>query len=362
MAALRDVIVVGGGPAGLALALAAARRGLDVLLLERGTLPADKACGEGLLPPGVEALERLGVKGLLDAAAWTPLRAVRWVDGELAVELRLRAPGGMGVRRTALSAALAAGARAAGAEVREGWRVSTHRRAGDHVEVKGPQGAERGRLLVAADGIGSAIRRREGLELPSEGAPRFGLRRHLALAPWSEAVEVHFGDGVEAYVTPTGPHRVCLAFLVEVGARGPYRDLLARFPPLEERFAGAPFDSPPAGAGPLARTAQARALDRLVLLGDAAGYVDAITGEGLSLALCGAIELAHALPEALAGGAQRAAFTGWERVEARRFARYATAARFVLGLARRPGARRAALGFLARHPRLGASLVGAAIG
>jgi len=362
MAALRDVIVVGGGPAGLATALAAARKDLDVLLLERGALPADKACGEGLLPLGVEALGRLEVTPLLDASARTALRALRWVDGELCLDLPLPGPGGLGVRRTALSAALAAAARAAGVEVREGWSVSAHRRAADHVEVRGPEGAERGRLLVAADGLTSAIRRREGLELPPGGAPRFGLRRHFALPPWVDAVEVHFGDGVEAYVTPVGPHRVCVAFLVEEAARAPYRQLLARFPALQERLDGAELDSPPAGAGPLARSARARVLDRLVLAGDAGGYVDAITGEGLSLALRGAIELARVLPRALARGASQQALAGWERGEARRFGRYAATARFVLGLARRPSARRATMSFLSRHPRLGARLLGAAIG
>ncbi len=359
---LRDVVVVGAGPAGLAAAAVAAGRGLDVLVLDRRALPADKACGEGLLPAGVRALDALGARELLDASSVAPVRAVRWVDGEIVAEARLPAPGGLGVRRTALSAALLARALAAGAEVRDRAPVRGHRRCAGHVEVDLEGGVERARVLVAADGLASPIRRREGLDAPAPGPPRFGLRRHFACAPWSDAVEVHFADGVEAYVTPAGPGRVGVAFLYERAARDGYGALLARFPELARRLAGAEHDSTPAGVGPLARQARARALDRLALLGDASGYVDAITGEGLSLALQGALALGRALPDAVAAGAPRGSFSAWEREEARRFASYALSTRLVLGLARRPSARRDALGFLARHPRLFARLVALAVG
>lgn len=359
---LRDVIVVGGGPAGLAAAAAAASRGLDVLVLERRALPADKACGEGLLPAGVRALEELGVRDLLEPSDVAPVRAVRWVDGPLAAQARLPAPGGLGIRRTSLSAALLARARAAGAEVRDRAGVRAHRRRSGDVEVNVESGAERARLLVAADGLSSPVRRREGLDVPVAGPARFGLRRHFACAPWTDAVEVHFSDGVEAYVTPAGPARVGIAFLCERRAREAYGALLARFPELAGRVAGAAYDSALAGAGPLARAARARSLDRLVLLGDAGGYVDAITGEGLSLALQGAVALGSALPDALAAGATKESLSDWERAEARRFALYAVTTRLVLGLARRPDARRACLAFLARHPWLFARLLGLAVG
>ncbi len=362
MARLRDVVVVGGGPAGLAVAIAAALRGLDVLLLERGAFPIDKACGEGLLPAGVRALEALGARSLLAPDASCPLRAIRWIDGEVAAEASLPAPGGLGIRRTALSEALVARARSAGAEVREGAAVLGHRCLPGEVEVELEGGLVRARLLVAADGLASAVRGRAGLDQPVRGAPRFGLRRHFACRPWSDAVEVHFGDGVEAYLTPAGAERVGVAFLCEGAARRPFPELLAHFPALAERLAGASFDSRPAGAGPLRRAARGRALDRLVLVGDAAGYHDAITGEGVSLALSGALALGEALPDALAAGAPRAAFAGWARGEALRFARYAATAQLVLGLARRPGTRRRVLGLLARQPALFSRLVESAVG
>jgi len=361
VARLHDLVIVGGGPAGLAVAIVAARRGLDVVLLERGAFPVDKACGEGLLPGGVRALEALGARSLLDPAAFSPLRAIRWIDGEVVAEARLPAPGGLGIRRTALSAALLARARAAGANVRERAAVLGHRHLAGEVEVETEDGLVHARLLVAADGLASAIRAREGLDRSVGGPPRFGLRRHFACPPWSDAVEVHFGGRVEAYITPAGPGRVGVAFLCEGSARRPFSELLAHFPALADRLAGVVFDSPPAGAGPLRRAARGRALDRLVLVGDAAGYHDAITGEGVSLALSGALALGEALPDALAAGAGRASFAGWSRGEAFRFARYAATARLVLGLARRPRTRRRVLGLLARQPALFSRLVEAAV-
>ena len=359
----RDLVVVGGGPAGLAAAAAAAARGLGVLLLERGSLPADKACGEGLLPAGVRALEALGALALLPPEERAPLRAIRWIDASGATaEARFPGEGGLGVRRTALSAALLARARAAGVEVRERTPAVSHRRGPSGVEVATPSAVERAALLVAADGLSSPIRVREGLDRPVGGVQRFGVRRHFGVAPWTDAVEVWFGEGLEAYVTPCGPRRVGVALLHEASARSSFGEMLERFPALRARLGRAPFESAQAGAGPLQREASARVRDRLVLLGDAAGYVDAITGEGLTLALESALELGQALPDALARGAGEAALAPWARATGRRFRGYAAQTRFVLGLARRPEARRRVLSAAARHPRALSRLVSWAVG
>jgi flavin-dependent dehydrogenase len=361
---VRDVIVIGGGPAGLAAAAAVAARGLDALLLERQRLPVDKACGEGLLPGGVRALEALGASRHLDPDGWSRLRAIRWIqeDGS-AAEARLPAPGGMGIRRLALSAALAARAREAGAEVRDGAPVESHRRDADGMTVVMASGEElRARLLVAADGLASPVREREGLSRPPRSPRRFGLRRHFSLAPWTDAVEVHFTRGVEAYVTPVGPRRVGLAFLFEDGTEPRLEGLLARFPALASRLAGAPFDSSLAGAGPLGRDSSARVRDRLLLAGDAGGYVDAITGEGVSLALEEAVLLGNLLPDALRRGATREALLPWARAVRVRHRRHAAVTRLVLGMARRPLLRRTAVGWMGRVPRVFDALVAGAVG
>jgi flavin-dependent dehydrogenase len=145
--------------------------------------------------------------------------------------------------------------------------------------------------------------------------------------------------------------------LFEEGAREPHDRLLARFPALAARLEGAPPDSAVAGMGPLARAATARVRGRVVLLGDAAGYVDALTGEGLSLAL----EAALALPAALRRGAGEAALVAFDLDAARRYTRYEAVARFALGVARRPELRRAVLRAGARHPGALARLVGWAV-
>lgn len=345
MSGLHDAVVVGGGPAGLAFACAAAARGLDVVVLERREGALDKACGEGLLPAGRRALEALGAAALVDPAGRWPIEELRWIDDDGAsVAARLLGGGGLGIRRTALSAALRARAAALGAEVRTGAQVIAHRRGGDRIAAALAGGGEvAGRVLVAADGLASSVRRREGLDRPVSAALRFGLRRHFAIAPWGRAVEVHFARGVEAYVTPVGPGQVGVAFLFERGEGPRFDALLGRFPALSARFAGMRTIGDVRGAGPLARRASARVADRLVLLGDAAGYLDAVTGEGLSLGLGCAMDLAALLPEAIARGASAAALHGYEAAWRRRWRVYATWTTLMLQLARRPRLRGAAL-------------------
>ena len=255
-----DVAVVGGGPAGLALAAMAARRGLSVVLLERAPLPHDKACGEGVMPAGLGVLERLGVLGRIPDSESGPIRGVRYVqeDGSV-LEGALPGPGGLGIRRTALSSLLLDAARAAGADVRDRTALRAHRRTPEAMRLEIDGGQLEARVLVAADGLHSPLRRAEGLELPSSGAPRFGLRQHFVRAPWTDRVEVHLSRSAEAYVTPCGPSRVGVAFLWSHGqleATPSVASLLARFPFLAGRLAGALPDSRPRGAGPFLQRAR----------------------------------------------------------------------------------------------------------
>jgi 2-polyprenyl-6-methoxyphenol hydroxylase-like FAD-dependent oxidoreductase len=157
---LRDVVVVGAGPAGLAFAAHAAIRGLDVLVLERREGPLDKCCGEGILPAGVRALAPLGILERIPPEDRSRIRAIRWIDAAAGeARLALPAPEGLAIRRTALSAALLSRAREAGAEVIQGAPVVAHRREGDAAVASGPFGEARARLLVAADGLNSPTRR-----------------------------------------------------------------------------------------------------------------------------------------------------------------------------------------------------------
>jgi flavin-dependent dehydrogenase len=343
-----DVAIVGGGPAGLAAAIQLSARGLACAVFDRRPGPIDKACGEGLMPPGLKALKAMEVE--IAGTECAPFTAIRYVqeDGRY-VEAALPEPGGLGVRRLALHQALTARAKAAGAELRE-LKVLGHRDLGDEVELDTEAGSLRARLLVAADGLHSAIRKQAGLELHAFGPRRYGIRRHFAVSPWGQRVEVHFAPGLEAYLTPAGANRIGLAFLWEDGEMMQpvsFDALLSRFPLLERQLQGAVADSKPMGAGPLLQRTRRLQSGRVVLLGDAAGYVDAITGEGLSLAFDQARRLAATMPVALA---DPRALVAYERESLRAFRAYARLASSLVALARRPTLRRAALDGLIAAP------------
>lgn len=356
MAETFDVAVVGGGPAGLAVALEAATRGISAVVFERQEGPVDKACGEGLMPHGLSALERLGVLPHLERSDTSPFTSITYVqeDGRRVVGA-LPAPGGLGVRRLALVKAMRERADALGVVVREKCAVRAHQLGPDGVTVETDAGTTRASLLVAADGLHSPLRKAEGLAQAVRGPARFGLRRHLALAPWAPTVEVHFGPGAEAYVTPAGAHRVGVAFLWEDGDIQPtvsFEALLGRFPVLAQRLKGAAFDSEPRGAGPLRQGVVRRVKDRFALVGDAAGYVDAITGEGLSLAFEGAAALGESLPQVLAAQGSAQSLLPYARAQARAFARYARLAGLLVWTARRPALRRFVVNRLISSPAL----------
>ena len=272
-----DVLVAGGGPAGLATALYATARGLRAAVVEPRVAPIDKACGEGLMPPAVTALCALGV-----TPPGLPFHGIRYLDRRHAVDGRFAAGPGLGVRRTALHAALADAVARAGIEVVPG-RVTELSQDEYGVTAAGL----RARWLVAADGLHSPVRRLVGLapaaQAASRRATRHGLRQHFAVAPWADLVEVYWAAGAEAYVTPVAPDCVGVAFLT--AEPGGYDQWLARFPVLQARLDGAGVRSEVRGAGPLRQRVPRRVAGRVLLVGDAAGYVDALTGEGIGLAL-----------------------------------------------------------------------------
>ena len=345
-----DVAIAGGGPAGLAAAIRAAQRGFKAVVLERSDGPLDKACGEGLMPAGAHELSLLGAH--LETAQ--PFFGIRYLQDEQVVEARFKKGNGLGIRRTVLSSALRERASELGAEVRRATVQSAH--AGPQsIAIATDQGEVLARLLIAADGLHSPLRHAAGLDAPGPPAPpRFGIRRHYQLAPWSDLVEVHWSAGVEAYLTPVGPACVNVAFLSGRGAG--FDELLSRFPALQKKLAGAEAGSETRGAGPLLQRVRARRADRLALLGDAAGYVDAITGQGLSLAFAGAAILIEALPQDLSQDLAPA-LAGYDRALRSRWLRYAIPARVLVALSRRPSLRRSAIRSVAAFPGAFGALV-----
>ncbi|WP_405697113.1 NAD(P)/FAD-dependent oxidoreductase [Streptomyces sp. NBC_01185] len=266
-----DILVAGGGPAGLTAAIRAAAAGLEAVVVEPRRAPVDKACGEGIMPSGVAALHALGV-----APAGRELRGIRYVEGSRRAEATFRGPPGLGVRRTALHTALHRRAAELGVRVVTG-RVGEVRQGHDSVTA----GGLTARWLIAADGLHSPVRRALGLEGRPPEPRRYGLRRHYRIAPWTDFVEVHWSRDGEAYVTPVGEGLVGVAVLSR--HRRSHEQHLAAFPALARALRGREA-GPVRGAGPLRRSASSPRAGRVLLAGDAAGYVDALTGEGVALA------------------------------------------------------------------------------
>src|SRR5580658_714505 len=237
-----DVFVVGGGPAGLAAAIAARNRGFSVTVADVAQPPIDKACAEGIMPDGLAALRKLGVNIPLDAAS--SFQGIRFSDGESSVQARFALGSGLGTRRTKLHEILIDRAAAAGIDMHWGARVTGS--APDGVKINGIN--VRCRWLVGADGQNSRVRCWSGLDsVRTPPSTRFGFRRHYRVAPWSKFVEVYWTRHGQLYVTPVGAQEVCVAFI----SRTPklrLEDAFAVFPQIYARLKGADLITPEQGA------------------------------------------------------------------------------------------------------------------
>jgi flavin-dependent dehydrogenase len=288
-----DVVVVGAGPAGLAAAIRARQAGMTVAVhdpkLARAAEGIDKACGEGLMPAAVEHLVALGAGDV----AHRPFLGVTYVRGAHRAVAHFGDAPGWGVMRTALSAALRAAAERAGVVlVPEGVHDVVVDEAGARVDGRGCG------WVVVADGLHSRQRAALGLQgAPPRGRPRIGVRQHFRVEQTPETVEVHWGDALEAYVTPVDEGVVGVAVLgdapVQGGAGARMAQAMTAFPALAARLG--PAVDVLAGAGPFQQRARDVVAGRALLVGDAAGYVDALTGEGLKLAFEGAASAVAAI-------------------------------------------------------------------
>ena len=266
-----DVLVVGGGPVGLASAIEARLAGLTVALVEPRDGDVDKACGEGLMPGALPLLARLGVD-----PDGMPLRGVSYRTETRRADHLFRSGEGRGVRRTTLHRALADRATELGI-TRVAARVEAVLQTNSTVTAAGLTA----RYLLAGDGLHSSVRRQVGLERAVRGSRRFGLRRHFAVAPWNDLIEVHWTRDAEVYITPIAPDLTGVAVLGP--PRTDFDTAVEEVSELAERLAGVDAVTEVRGAGPFRQRAKARTAGRVLLVGDASGYVDAITGEGLRL-------------------------------------------------------------------------------
>ena len=287
-----DVFVIGGGPAGLAAAIAARQRGFEVLVADALQPPIDRTCGEGLLPDGLAALEQLGIH--VPVASSHPFRGIRFLSASLSADASFPEGGsGVAVRRTTLHRLMIERAEQLGAGLM--WRTAVTGISADGVHLA--DRIVRSRWIVGADGSNSRVRRWAGLDRGPRPRLRYAFRRHFSVAPWSDHMEVFWGDRCQGYATAVSREQVCVA----IASHDPNLRLeegLRALPRLRARLNGAEAVSTERGAVTGNREYQRVWRGNVALVGDASGTVDAITGEGLGLAFSQAVAMAESLSTA----------------------------------------------------------------
>lgn len=316
-----QVIVVGGGPAGSTTARLLAEAGCQVLLLDKATFPRHKACSDYLNPAGVRALRDLGMMDALMATHPHAMHAMRVHAPEgriFQATFRDVEPGhvALGISRFRLDHLLLQRAATSGVEIRERAHVrdlvlDRGRVVGVEVSSGGRRETIRAPIVVGADGHHSVVSRRLGLDLPVRWPRRTGLAAHFRglgrLGDWGE-MHVAPGGYAGLALLEDDLATVTLVTNVDAVAQRPglvddyYDTKLADIPIVGEMVAGAERVGPIRGVGPLARRVRRRTGDGFLLVGDAAGFLDPFTGEGVYKALHGARLAAPVIVSALERG------------------------------------------------------------
>jgi flavin-dependent dehydrogenase len=283
-----EVLIVGAGPAGIATAIAASQKGLRATVVDARKPPIDKPCGEGLLPEGVAALQQLGI--WLDSSVAFPIAGLRFSDETSSACGKITRGAAFGLRRSVLHELLVRRATELGVTFRWGTRVT---------ELTSSSARLDGALfpfhwLVGADGQKSMIRKWSGLGPRRMRSARFGFRCHYAIPPWSDFVEVYWGEHCQIYVTPTGPDEICLAVLTSDPQMRVER-ALQHFPVVARRLGDARRSTGETGCQTVLEYPRSVAHGNVALVGDASFSVDGITGQGMSVAFRQAVRLGDAL-------------------------------------------------------------------
>lgn len=331
------VFVIGGGPAGLVTAIALRRKGFGVTVADGSDAPSDKACGEGILPEGLAALGRLGIA--LDWQEGRAFRGIRFVNSAQSAQAEFRSRVGLGMRRILLHQQLIRSAEQAGISIL--WRTPVTRIAEGSLFAGGEE--FRTDWIVGADGFRSLVRDWAGLNARKAASLRYAFRQHFRCAPWSEFVEVHWAAKAQLYVTPVSERAVGVVVL----SRNPLlrlADALPFFPNVQARLAVCESMTPERGASTGTLILPRVTTGNVALVGDASGTVDAITGEGLSLAF----QQAEALAEAI----EARDLARYERAHACLRRRPVWMARMLLAMENRPWAQERVLEIFSAEPEL----------
>jgi flavin-dependent dehydrogenase len=295
-----DVFVIGGGPAGLAAAIAARQAGFHVVVADGATPPIDKACGEVLMPDALAAFERLGFSAHATNASL--LRGVRFLSSELSAEAVFPSGTcGVSVRRTALHDIMSEHAAALGVNLL--WQTAVTGISRDEIQLG--QRKIRTRWIIGADGANSRVRRWANLDAHSRTKLRYAFRRHYRIKPWTDRMEIYWGAHSQGYATAVSNEEVCVA----VASQDPtlrLQESLPGFPALHARLHGAETSSAERGSVSSSRKLKRVWRENVALIGDASGTVDAITGEGLGLSFSQAVALAECLKSGNLAGYQAA--------------------------------------------------------
>ena len=339
--------VAGGGPAGLAAAIAMGHEGFAVTLTDCAVPPIDKACGEGLMPDSIAGLRELGVA--IPCGLGFRFRGIRFTDGQSSVVADFPNGTGIGLRRTVLHKLLLERAMEAGVSFL--WGTKRTRLEDGGIAVDGE--TLHPRLIIGADGQNSQIRRDAGLDKTSREMRRFAFRRHYNIAPWSPYMELHWGKRCQLSITPASENEICVV-LMSSDPKLRLREGLTDFPEVKRRLSSAEPSSNETGAATLSLQLERVCRHGLALVGDASGSVDAITGEGMCLAFRQAMALAQAFK---AGN-----LSAYEQMHHALSRRARLMASLMLSLEKREDFRRRALGSLAKHPDIFARLLAIHVG
>jgi 2-polyprenyl-6-methoxyphenol hydroxylase-like FAD-dependent oxidoreductase len=293
-----EVVVVGAGPSGATAALLLARKGHRVVVIDRARFPRDKACGEGLLPPGVEVIRRLGLLDTVLATGAQPLEGVTYQHeggGPSAYAAFPPPPSGgpvagLGIRRLTFDAILVEALRAEpNVTVREGQRVTGVRRDDSGAVTGVNTGKDRvnAAVVIGADGLHSSVRSLANLAIKAPLQPRYGLVGHWRIDTRDRrGITVTLGDGHEWYEAAVGPDLLLVSTLTRqstppISART-YEDAARAAVPA---IRGADLVSIPLGASQFRQRARTVAEDGVFLVGDSSGYDDPTIADGLNVGL-----------------------------------------------------------------------------